>query len=80
MRRSVALLSQIPAWSVEWTPRERNTQADVIANNAAKFKRDVDYSSRRYLRLRLHLRNGPGVVVAAGDFQKRHAGTARVRR
>lgn len=45
----VALLSRISHWDLEWIPRDRNTQADVLANNAAMFKRDLDYTGREIL-------------------------------
>jgi len=51
-KQALDAFNQIPAWSIEWVPRERNERADVCAVNAATFKRDVDYSDKQILRTR----------------------------
>ena len=34
--RALVLLGQLRSWSIRWIPREKNQQADTLANNAAR--------------------------------------------
>ena len=71
--KAVGLLNQIDRWDLEWIPRERNSRADVCANNAALFRRDVDYTGREILNTRDDSR-AERVRAATGDYFKQHRG------
>jgi ribonuclease HI len=47
--RALDALSKLPRWSIQWIPREQNSQADTVAGNAVRFRRNVDYSGRAIL-------------------------------
>jgi ribonuclease HI len=40
--RALELLSDIPMWSIDWIPRQNNTEADALANLAARRRERVD--------------------------------------
>lgn len=41
--KALVLLGRLRYWRIAWIPREQNRAADILAGNASKFKRDVDY-------------------------------------
>jgi ribonuclease HI len=68
-RQIMELLAKIPSWRITWVPRSMNSAADIVAGNAARFRRDVSYD------MPVHESTyANSIRSAVSDFYKQHRG------